>query len=414
MSVKTVGKKQIEYTKHKDGRCMLPSLYSLTKTGAVNEWRIWSIGNQVQAEGGQIGGNTRLFPPTTHQGKNIGKANETTDDNQALSEAHTKWMKKQDGNYTTEKPDNISNDKVEREKRKTSPKKVPIGIIKPTLAYKYSEKKHLVNFPWIATPKIDGIRGIARLVDGKVQLQSRQGTVWLLLTSLKEVLMNVFLKYPDIVLDGEIYSHTLPFRVISGVVRSQKTEKEEEKLLEFWIFDIISTKMPAFERRNILHKMKKQFSKLSRLTWLCGNPVYSEEDMGIKHDLYISKGFEGLMLRNPTSVYELNFRSSNLLKEKKFDDTEFKVVDFEEANGTEKGAVIFVCETADGDRFTVRPRGSIAKRRWQLENKSIYIGKMLTVRWQPTEGEPKPRFGCGIKFDEKISKMEPVDFRDYE
>jgi ATP-dependent DNA ligase len=160
--------------------------------------------------------------------------------------------------------------------------------------------------------------------------------------------------------------------------------------------------------------MKQRYTHIPRLIWLCGNPVHNEEDMNIKHDIYISKGFEGLMIRKPDSVYELNFRSSNLLKEKKFDDTEFKVVDVEVANGTENKAVIFVCETEDGDRFTVRPRGSIAKRRWQLENKDLYIGKMLTVRWQPTEGEPKPRFGCGIKFDDKTTKLEPVDFRDYE
>jgi ATP-dependent DNA ligase len=210
MPVKTVGRKEIEYINDNQGRFVLPTLYSQTKTGAVNEWRIWSLRNEVQAEGGQIGGKTRLFPSTSHQGKNIGRSNETTDEDQALSEAHTKWMKKQDGNYTPGKPENFSNNKDDKAKRKTSPSKVPSGIIKPTLAYKYSEKKHLVNWPWIATPKIDGIRGIARLVDGKVQIHSRQGTIWLLLTSLKGVLKEIFDIFPDIVLDGEIYSHTLP------------------------------------------------------------------------------------------------------------------------------------------------------------------------------------------------------------
>jgi ATP-dependent DNA ligase len=413
MPFKTIGRKTIEYTLF-EGKCVLSTLYSQTKTGAVNEWRIWSEGNTVQAEGGQIGGNTRLFPSTSHQGKNIGRSNETSPEEQALSEAHTKWMKKQDGIYTTEKPSEESNEKVYREKRKASPKKVPCGIIKPTLAYKYSEKKHLVNWPWIATPKIDGIRGIARRVDDKVQMQSRQGTIWLLLASLKGVLREVFDEFPEIVLDGEIYSHTIPFRVISGVVRSQKTEKEEEGLLEFWVFDIVDTEMPAHKRRLFLHDMKKKFSHLSRLVWLCGNPVGSEEEMLEKHDLYISKGFEGIMIRKPESVYELNYRSSSLLKYKAFEDAEFKVVDVSEANGTESKAVIFVCETAEGERFSVRPRGSVAKRRWQLENSEKYIGKMLTVRWQPTGGETKPRFGCGIKFDEKTTKMEPVDFRDYE
>jgi ATP-dependent DNA ligase len=398
---KVVGKKTIEYYA-KDGDLFLPTLYSRTKTGAINQWKVWVSGHTVHSEGGQVGGNLRLFPPTKYFGKNIGKANETSDEDQALSEAHTKWMKKQDGIYT---PDYPSDDK-----------KVELSTsdIKPVLAYKYQEKKHKVNWPWIGTPKIDGIRCIARLIDGKVQLQSRQGTIWMLLTSLKGVLKEVFDEYPDIVLDGEIYSHTIPFRVISGVTRSQKTEKKEEKCLELWVFDVIDLLMKASKRRLLLHSMKKKFAHLDRIKWLCGNPIYSEEDMLIKHDLYVSKGYEGLMLRNPDSLYELGFRSDSLLKYKKFEDQEFVVTDVEEAEGTEKGAVIFVCETEDGETFNVRPRGSIAKRRWQYKNRKNYIGKKLTVRWQPTGGETKPRFGSGIGFDKNVESLEPVDFRDYE
>jgi hypothetical protein len=54
-----------------------------------------------------------------------------------------------------------------------------------------------------------------------------------------------------------------------------------------------------------------------------------------------------------------------------------------------------VCETADGKEFTVRPRGTMEKRREWFNAGENYVGKSLTVVYQELTEEGKPRFPVG-------------------
>ena len=106
------------------------------------------------------------------------------------------------------------------------------------------------------------------------------------------------------------------------------------------------------------------------------------------------------MCRNLDGKYKFKHRSNDLLKFKNFEDSEFRIVDAKKGTGTEEGAIVFTCETEDGQEFDVRPRGEIEKRREMFINKESYIGKMLTVRYQNTgiqEEDALPRFPVGIE-----------------
>lgn len=392
-----IAKKIIPYTEGDDGEFFFPTLYHTNKAGKQLWWRIWTLGDVIYAEGGQQDGKTREFPPVECKGKNIGRTNETSPEEQALCDAHTKWTKKQDQGYSTSKTE-----------QKTT-------IILPMLANKFEDKKHVIEYPWLASPKIDGVRCIARLIDGQITLQSRQGTFWQQMQPLKEQLTRIFETYPDLVLDGEIYSHTLPFNAISGAARSQKKPSAYENGLEYWIFDIIDTKLSYKTRHARLKKFKGKFKSCDKLRWVLSEEVDNEDDIEQLHRTYVSQGFEGIIIRNPDSKYLLKYRSSDLLKFKYFVDEEYEVVNVLKGKGTEEGAVVFTCVTEDGQEFNVRPRGSIAKRRWQYANKHMYIGKQLTVRWQRSDDDEEvPRFPAGIKFPKTVESCEPVDFRDYE
>src|SRR6187549_1056471 len=78
---------------------MFPTLYKYTQTGAVQQWRILVEDNYFQTEEGQEPGMKTLSLPTYCKGKNIGKKNETTDEQQAIAEAQAKWQKKVDSGY---------------------------------------------------------------------------------------------------------------------------------------------------------------------------------------------------------------------------------------------------------------------------------------------------------------------------
>jgi DNA ligase-1 len=107
---------------------------------------------------------------------------------------------------------------------------------------------------------------------------------------------------------------------------------------------------------------------------------------------FVEAGYEGIMLRNAAGVYRANFRSNDLQKYKEFLEDEYRIIDFTQGEGRDAGAVIWVCETADGKEFSVRPRGTMEQRRDWFNDGGSYIGKNLTVVYQELTEEGKPRF----------------------
>lgn len=83
-----------------------PTLYKRTKTGAIQYWQIKTVScpshTIIHKESGQLGTEN----PVTHDetltaGKNIGRANETTHEQQADLQAESDWKKKLDSGYKT-------------------------------------------------------------------------------------------------------------------------------------------------------------------------------------------------------------------------------------------------------------------------------------------------------------------------
>ena len=81
----------------------LDKLYDLAKTGKIKVWSIRTEGNKIITEHGYENGNLTTKTKIIHKGKNIGKSNETTPEQQAASEAKSKWQKKLDSGYVVSK-----------------------------------------------------------------------------------------------------------------------------------------------------------------------------------------------------------------------------------------------------------------------------------------------------------------------
>jgi DNA ligase-1 len=125
--------------------------------------------------------------------------------------------------------------------------------------------------------------------------------------------------------------------------------------------------------------------------------VSDSEEVDTLHDEYVVQRFEGVMIRNQDSVYEVDKRSYNLQKYKKFTDSEYVIVDASEGSGNDKGTVIWVCEKdAGGVRFNVRPTGTRDERKVAFQNHATYFGKLLTVKYQELTDDGIPRFPVGL------------------
>ena len=74
----------------------LPMLYGVSRIGKVKQWQPAVQGNEdgtatIIIHSGYVGGKIREIPKLIKKGKNIGKSNETTPFNQAVSEIESKW-----------------------------------------------------------------------------------------------------------------------------------------------------------------------------------------------------------------------------------------------------------------------------------------------------------------------------------
>ena len=77
----------------------LPTLYAKSKTGKDQVWNIEVIGNMIRTSYGYKDGAITVNEKTVDKGKNIGKKNETTPEQQAAAEARSLWDKKKTTGY---------------------------------------------------------------------------------------------------------------------------------------------------------------------------------------------------------------------------------------------------------------------------------------------------------------------------
>jgi ATP-dependent DNA ligase len=417
----TINKKTMNFNKVEGTYC-LPSLVDKNKLGTSCFWEISVSENKISRKTYQSGGKIREFPYIEAAGKNIGKKNETSSNEQALFQAFGLWTKKQDQGYTIYDPasgptvdgpavDGPAVDGPAVDGAVDTP-----AVFLPMLANKYQDRgiKHL-QLPFGVSRKLDGIRVTASFNKRKeLGLFSRLGKPFSFLDGIRSSLRLLLQGRSDIIIDGELYSHDLPFNQISGAVRTKKTKTAVDDKIELWIFDLPNMKKPTMryeDRMRLLKTLENDYNNRGgnqNLRFVYYDLCNKHEDLEGFHQQYVEEGFEGIMCRNLSGPYLFKNRSNDLLKYKAFEDAEFLIVGAKPGVSTEKGAVVFECSCAAGT-FDVRPRGSIEKRRQMYMSKDKYIGKQLTVRYQPHTNQADqeadtgiPRFPVGI------------DVRDYE
>jgi len=378
-----------------------PTLYGDAQNGKTKMWQIKVIDRDdaiIQTSYGYVDGKKQVNEKVINEGKNIGKSNETTPLQQAINEARTAWTKKKESGYaplqdTTENVEEEDDTKVSAIEGGRS-KGVDEAVPNPMLAHDYNKRGKSIQFPCYVQRKFDGTRCVGMPTKG---LFSRNRKTYPHLDHIVEELN----KLPkDCILDGELYSDTLNFQEIVGLVKRETLKKgdhEKQLQIKYHIYDIINNK-PYEERLQLLQTLFQK-NKFQYLVLVKTDGCESEEKMKELHAKYVEEGYEGIMLRNKNGLYK-NVRSADLQKYKEFYDNEYKVIDFKEGEGQEAGCVLWVCETKEGKKFNCRPRGSREDRMEQFNEGNNYVGKMLTVRYQELTNDGIPRFPVGLAFRE--------------
>lgn len=362
-----------------------PVLYKKTSAGNFQYWLIKVDGDgdyaYYESEYGQLHGVAQYAKVDIFEGKNIGKANETNCYEQAFIEARSIWNKKKDSGYTENKQGESS-------------------VVLPMLAQRFDQHGHKIEFPCYIQPKLDGIRCLAT---GQ-NLQSRRGKSF---NSSLQHLLPIVRQFEDVVsgiaksevmIDGELYHHAIPFQKLSGIIRTGKVVPDSDKV-QYHVYDVYIPNMPFSRRWEILTQAFEQVPHLKKyLKKVSTAQIKHKPEVWRAHSEATTIGYEGVMLRNASGLYVPDKRSYDLQKVKKFIDEEFEIVDGVENKGKQAGQCTFVCKTKEGYCFKVKPEGTDAERREYWDNLHQYIGKKLTVRYfeMTTSDQPVPRFPIGI------------------
>lgn len=285
-----------------------------------------------------------------------------------------------------------------------SNKEAMIQNYSPMLAKKYPDDAHEGDY--YIQEKLDGNRCIAHYNEDTKEWEftSRSG---------KPLKVNFNMSWANThhIFDGEImtlnHAGSRDFNRTSGTINGKFTDKSN---LHYFIYDIILD-LPYEDRKDILSIYEDNIAeynclllKQSNITYgkdakqlnidklwincsilpvLCKLSIYRNHEYNWQLDEWLdkitSKGGEGLILRDPNATYKCGKRSDALLKYKKVQTMDLRIVDWNEGNGKYAGAIgSFVCETDDGE---IKVSVSGMPDELHFGNPEDYINRIIEVAY---------------------------------
>lgn len=386
-----------------------------TKIPAHLVTQVWV---ETGIEGGKI---TRNAPTYISEPLNKGKTNERNVLQNALVYARSQWLKRKEkgGSESKAQQSAVSNTNV---------------MFFPMLAKAYKDGEKHLQFPLYVQPKLDGVRCLVYLQKKNGGLKNvvaytRTKKPFPSIDYIKKILypyLNALYdeeKHQSIYFDGELYKHGKKLQDISGDSRNEAANvaNSNTNRNEYHIYDCfypLELNMTFAKRLEQLQAFYAAIDDEDSIV-LKKVPTYLVNtliDASKKYTQFTKLGYEGAILRNSGGPYLANsqktgafLRSKDLVKMKpKFAD-EFEVVGYTEGSkGKDKGAILWVCETTDGDQFNVTPKDITYADRYELfqdaeENfEEKYKGRMITVEYEDLSKTGVPL------------RAKALTFRDYE
>ena len=348
------------------------TLYKKDSKGKIRFLDINTDGATIVQVSGLIDGKA-THNVSQCEGKNIGKSNETSPEQQASLEAEAKYTKKLKEGYF-----------------KTQEEAIDEVVMLPMLAKVFGKEEKKVTYPCYAQPKLDGMRGLGDCKNAT--LTSRSGNK---IETLDHITSQ--LPYMGVILDGELYAHGETFQENMRMIKKYRSGKTEN--VKYHVYDIVMD-APFKDRLNILKSLCLKHPEV--LEYVPTTVIESKEELMAFHAYNISEGYEGTIVRHGDDGYKLNGRSSSLLKLKDFEDMALTLMDVipSEKRPTH-GKPIFFWEGAENNRLGAGISLSHAEAEDLLANKHLHIGKACELRFfeYSDTGVPRHPVMYGFRLD---------------
>lgn len=290
-------------------------------------------------------------------------------------------------------------------------------ITRPLLASTLEDISSL-KFPVLATPKLDGIRVLR--VDGKALTRKFKPIPN---TYIREMLE----KYLPDGVDGEIMTPGT-FNDIQSKVMSFDGEPE----FTFYVFDYVKDDLnkPYCERINDMVDVVLPDKIVPfHVNMLFPMLINNQEELLTYEKTCLSKGYEGVMIRQPNGKYKCGRSTPKeqiLIKLKRFLDAEARVIGFEEKlhndNIQEKDefglskrsskkdglqpanmlGALLVEDITTGIKFGIGSGFDDALKKEIWQNRTKYLGKLVKYKYQSIGQKEAPRFPVFLGFRSKL------------
>lgn len=286
--------------------------------------------------------------------------------------------------------------------------------MKPLLASSY-DPRYPLQFPLVASPKIDGMRCLIK--GGKA-----------LSRSLKPIpnLHTQFLLSSNTLegLDGELVVGSATDNNVMQATTSGMMSIEGNPDVTYFVFD--RWDCPNVQYLDRLERIKS--INLNYVKILEHTIVNNINELNKFEVDCLTAGYEGVMVRDPRGLYKYGRSTAKegiLLKIKRFDDAEARVIGFEERQHNENEAKTnalgrterssakegktpagdlgaLVCETTDGIVFKIGTGFSGNKRLELWSDREKLIGQLVKYKYFATGIKEAPRFPVFICFRPEI------------
>jgi DNA ligase-1 len=200
------------------------------------------------------------------------------------------------------------------------------------------------------------------------------------------------------VLDGELFGGYSTLSSVSGIARRQKITVSDWKNIQFNVFDIVDSKLPFEERYSILKKVLKGTNRKT-IKLVTQYPVSTYSKANKFFNQIVKKGGEGIVIRDPTKLYEFNKRSKFVLKWKPYRTDEGVIIGYKEGKNKFKNALgSFLIEYND-QTFNLSGFKQDFRRKFKFSKggkitkvpSSHKIGTIVTFKYMRLSNSGRPR-----------------------
>ena len=274
-------------------------------------------------------------------------------------------------------------------------------ITRPLLAGNFDPEK--AKFPYIATPKIDGIRF---LMVGGVAVSRTFKPI------RNKHIQSLLSQYLPDGIDGELTSGDTFQSSTSAVMTIDSICN-----FKVWIFDYVNPKVetisPFEDRIHSISLLNLPFD----YEILRGITINSLEELNEYESICLQEGYEGVMLRDPMGTYKFGRSTVNdniLLKVKRFEDDEAELIAIEEKMSNQNEidydafgkikrsssldgmvpmntAGTLIVRNKEGQEFGIGSGLTDLMREEIWNNKEKYIGKLVKYKYFPQGVKELPR-----------------------